>query len=728
MATNVGALALVVVFTGCVKTQSLDCGDFTCPQNTTCAIELHLCVSDEVASACSTVGEGMPCTADERPGICTTGYCLPGCGDGIEGSSEECDDGNFASHDGCSSRCMLESLAWTEIQDPWTPVSGLAVAYLARNGGTLVRFGGHDAAAPSNAHWERNQGTWRQVTAGLPSPRQYMAYGYDSARDMLVVFGGTNNAVNFDETWEYDGTTWTKVDTNGKPSPRYGAAMAFDDVRDVFVLFGGIENVAGTFSFPQETWEYTPSTKTWAKITLTTQPSGRLFHAMTWDAAAQRVVLLGGTGNDQYAWRYDGVNRWFKTTGVGPSARIAPALAYDPVTQRVILYGGRGGGVTDVNSDTWALDTAAGTWAQRDVSLSPAGRYEHAMVYDAGTQQVLTLGGFTGSDFFDEVWSLSTTRWTNITPRYAPQNPQTVALAYDRARARTVGLGLDPASPTTASLLWEFDGTRWASPANTSRPRRTHYAIAYDAVRKRTVVFGGLAPGSVPQQMTWEWDGAMWHEPTPSASPPARYFTSMVQAGPSGGVLLFGGYPNITTTTGLRDTWIYDGAAWREVPTPAAIPAEAIAMLAYDEAEQRVVLLTHESATWVFANDAWTQLDVQQSPPPRISGSLVFRPERGKLMLYGGSGVQDVWELDGDTWRELALIGGKPSLRAYAGAAYHERVNSLVLYGGGTLGGGLLEDTWLLQYGSLTPDETCGNGTDDDGDYHTDDIDPDCAL
>jgi hypothetical protein len=49
-----------------------------------------------------------------------------------------------------------------------------------------------------------------------------------------------------------------------------------------------------------------------------------------------------------------------------------------------------------------------------------------------------------------------------------------------------------------------------------------------------------------------------------------------------------------------------------------------------------------------------------------------------------------------------------------------------VLYGGGTVGGGLLEDTWLLRYGSLTNDEVCGNGADDDGDQLTDTDDPDC--
>jgi cysteine-rich repeat protein len=724
--TRIGVLALLLVVS-CVHSESIDCGDYVCPQGTACAVAIHQCVSDAQKTACDGHAEGTQCTADETPGVCNEGYCLAGCGDGVEGSNEECDDGNFANHDGCSSICLLETMSWQEVRDPWTPIAGLAVAHLDHNGGTLVRFGGYDQASTSNAHWERNQGVWKQITTGLPSPRQWMAYGYDSDRDVLVVFGGDDNdhKTTFDETWEYNGTAWTQIATIGKPSPRWGAAMAFDETRDVFVLFGGFEPNGVTLY--SDTWEYNPATKTWTNIPLTTKPSARFWHAMTWDAAAQRVVLYGGIGGNQTAWKYDGTNRWVPIGGTGPSSRPFPAMTYDPTTQRVVVFGGRGaGGVADTLNDTWELNTAAGTWAQHSVLLAPPGRYDHAMVYDPESQRALSFGGYNGNGFFDDVWQLSTTSWTNATPRYAPGNPQAIAIAYDSERQRTVALGLDTPAATT-STLWEFDGAMWSVAPGGSRPRRTHYAIAYDAVRKRTVIFGGLAPGSVPSQQTWEWDGARWSEPTVDASPPARYFGTMVQAGPSGGALLFGGYSASTSNAASNDTWLWDGAAWHEIQTPAEIPPEAISMMTYDAAAQRVVMLTGDSATWVFQDGSWTKLSLAQSPPPRRQGALIFRPERGKVLLYGGgTGETDTWELDGDTWRELQLIGERPPPRVYPGNAYHESVRSMVLYGGGTVGGGLLEDTWLLSYGSLTNDEVCGNGVDDDGDQLTDTDDPDC--
>lgn len=726
MGMKVYALAALLLG-GCLRMESIDCGDFTCPANTECAVEHEQCVTAAQATVCDTLDEGRACTADGNPGICNLGYCISGCGDGVQDMREECDDGNFASHDGCSSTCLLESLSWREVHDPWTPITSPAVAHLARNGGTLVRFGGYAAEAVSNAHWERNDGTWRQRTTGLlPSPRHYMAYGYDAARDVMVIFGGTEGGTNrLDETWEYDGTAWTQITTIGKPTPRYGAAMAFDDARDVFVLFGGFDPT--TITLFSDTWEYTPSTKTWTQITpLAPAPSARFWHAMTWDATAQRIVLFGGIGGDRRAWRYDGTNRWVAITNIGPTQRASVGLAYSPDTGRVTLFGGRRSTI-ETESDTWELETLAGTWTQLGVTLSPPGRYEHAMAYDPERSSVVLFGGFTGYGFFDDAWELSGDRWTEVTPRYAPENGQIVNIAYDSARARTVAYSFDRL--TGASTLWEFDGAMWTRPPSAARPRRSHYSIAYDAVRSRTVMFGGLNAANALQQTTWEWDGVTWNDPTPPTMPPARYFGAMAQAGPTGGVLVFGGFQNTSSSELVaRDTWVFDGSTWREVSTPDAIPAAGVPMLAYDAKAERVILLTHLGATWAFQNDTWTQLFPAESPPARAEGALVFRRDRGKVLLYGGRGYSDVWELDDDTWRKLELIGELPPYRVFAGAAYHESVRGFVLYGGGTLGGGALEDTWLLGYSSETDDEICGNTIDDDDDFHTDEDDPDCMY
>lgn len=55
---------------------------------------------------------------------------------------------------------------------------------------------------------------------------------YDAARERLVVFGGDPAECDScpqrtsDETWEWDGTAWTRREPVHRPSPRYGSAMA----------------------------------------------------------------------------------------------------------------------------------------------------------------------------------------------------------------------------------------------------------------------------------------------------------------------------------------------------------------------------------------------------------------------------------------------------------------------------------------------------------------------
>jgi hypothetical protein len=75
---------------------------------------------------------------------------------------------------------------------------------------------------------------------------------YDSARGVTILFGGQEGFLgpDSDETWEWDGNTWTQRITSG-PTAREDHAMAFDSARQVVVLFGGWHH-----GFDGETWEW----------------------------------------------------------------------------------------------------------------------------------------------------------------------------------------------------------------------------------------------------------------------------------------------------------------------------------------------------------------------------------------------------------------------------------------------------------------------------------------
>jgi|GEM_PF-5891909 len=132
-----------------------------------------------------------------------------------------------------------------------------------------------------------------------PSPREGSAMAYDEARGVTVLFGGYDGA-HLNDTWTWDGQTWTKVAPPGdSPSPRVYSAMVYDKARGEIVLFGGVHMGSETFS---DTWVWDGAAWTLAADE-GAGPSDRSDHAMAYDSAAEVVVLFGGPhGGGNETW------------------------------------------------------------------------------------------------------------------------------------------------------------------------------------------------------------------------------------------------------------------------------------------------------------------------------------------------------------------------------------------------------------------------------------------
>ncbi len=218
-----------------------------------------------------------------------------------------------------------------------------------------VLFAGADSNDPADAAtWEWNGGTWSLRATSGPPPRYSAPMAYDSARQVTVLFGGfagiTANSY-FDDTWEWDGATWTRRPVAG-PSPRSGSAIAYDRDRGVIVLFGGFyQSPQGANTYHGDTWEWDGAA--WTRVSQS-GPVGRLSGSMVYDEAGQRAMLFGGLDaagrelNDLWGW--DGAT-WTELASSGPSARWAAGAVYVPERQSVLLFGGRKG--VRGMADTW---------------------------------------------------------------------------------------------------------------------------------------------------------------------------------------------------------------------------------------------------------------------------------------------------------------------------------------------------------------------------------------
>ena len=69
----------------------------------------------------------------------------------------------------------------------------------------------------------------------------------------VVLFGGTSGAQVFDETWEWDGQSWSQRHVTGPPA-RVAHQMA--TLGGKVVLFGGNTLVGMHYVFFSDTWEW----------------------------------------------------------------------------------------------------------------------------------------------------------------------------------------------------------------------------------------------------------------------------------------------------------------------------------------------------------------------------------------------------------------------------------------------------------------------------------------
>lgn len=280
--------------------------------------------------------------------------------------------------------------------------------------GGVLMFGGDTFGFPSGASnqtWSYDGSTWTQRTPAVSPPASVGVHlVYDSNRGVFVTYGSLNTSLfggaSADRTWEYDGTNWTQVFPVHTPGGLGLYGMTFDSLRNKVVLYGGMPD---NF-FPidvADTWEYDGTD--WTLVTTSNSPGPLERPAMCFHAGAGKTVLFGGLdvqiGGVDTTWLYDGTD-WTvaAVTGTKPAPRTGPRMVYDDFRAICVMTGGQDMNGTQLD-DTWEFDLANLTWTQVPTAYT-GGRLDAGLAFLPSRRQVVLFGGFNYVTFtaYADTW------------------------------------------------------------------------------------------------------------------------------------------------------------------------------------------------------------------------------------------------------------------------------------------------------------------------------------
>lgn len=171
-----------------------------------------------------------------------------------------------------------------------------------------ILFGGlgQDGSPAETWAYDAEEKSWIDLKpTSSPPPRQNAVMAYDSNRQRVLLFGGSDGQTILNDLWAYDAAanTWSQLaeGSAAAPPPHLLPAMAFDEESDQLVLFGGMAEplsaVAGPHNVLGDTWVYDPVADSWSELKLDSSPPARGAAGMVYDAREAKMVLFGGFGD-----------------------------------------------------------------------------------------------------------------------------------------------------------------------------------------------------------------------------------------------------------------------------------------------------------------------------------------------------------------------------------------------------------------------------------------------
>ena len=292
-------------------------------------------------------------------------------------------------------------------------------------------------------------------------------------------------------------TTWLKLSPATSPSARSGPGMAYDPAQKLIVLFGGIA-IGHNPEYLNDTWTFNGST--WSQLDPTASPPPRQLPGMAYDYAAKQVVLFGGIGRGSTAlldtWTWNGTTWAKRQPANSPTSFPATQLFIDPKNGHADLFTLTSAGLPQ----TWQWNGS--DWVLLSPANSPPARAEAAATLDNATGEAILYGGVTFSNQpLTDTWAWDGATWTQLSPSTNPGTATLFAALYDTQLKGVVMLAGED-----TGLTWEWTGSDWVQLATAkSPPVVLDWGIAPNPINGLPVIFGGDAPGNFPTDGTWEF-------------------------------------------------------------------------------------------------------------------------------------------------------------------------------------------------------------------------------
>lgn len=556
-------------------------------------------------------------------------------------------------------------ITWARVVTPTTPSARAGASfswdpkahrgYLFGGGTSIALTERGSFSVVSDELWTFDGRDWSQIpkSGAWPAPRTNATSIWDPTRGRMVLHGGytsvglveglvqTDPNSFLNETWEFDGTTWTQWPGGSVPNEFGSPTLALEPTSGTLRLaseFLPHSSSKGLVIHREENQSWVPVIERGlidvdydASFPSATPSMGSLVFAKgVWSGANQSFLFVSGVRSRlgsllfgaPYLHDWLGNDRGFTRMDASVPMLSGSSQGVASVGKRVYVFAGQGiereppsDGFFSWDGGRWQLVQRTSPWppARRDPGMAelPDGR-------------LVLFGGRVGGTRLDDTWV-----WRPSVD--------------------------DPLSGTWSEVT--------GSPAPSGR-----YGMAMSSVGSVVALFGGGGVGDAVLGDTWSFDGNRWHELTPSPAPSARRTPNAARS-VNGSMWMFGGGVDGTSgTSTLADLWELriEGttASWTQLAADAGTRRRRASM-SVDPDTQRMLLYggsgdDARSEIYDFSTlpgspyNGIVRGDNEDRPRRRYT-AVVGSNATGGLIHFGGTSADSDSRLS-DTW-QLQRLG-----------------------------------------------------------------------